>query len=200
MAPVTKAKAKVQSVKLGQFVTPAGSALFVSCPNASQFDDSKQEASIILQAEQWDELKIQIDKAIVENNGYALVPENKMQYPIKDAVDKENNLTGDIILKAKTGMQYPAKLLDAKGKPIVLTPGFTIANRSKIRLAIGVEVISSGMYKGVICRLNAVKVISASPFGSNDPFADYEDEGDFDGSASVTVMDTDETDSVDWTD
>lgn len=198
MAPAVKAK--IQSVKLGSFVTPVGSALFVSCPNASQFDDSKQEASILLSAEQWAELKVQIDKAMEENNAYAVVPKDKMKYPIKDATDSDGNSTGDIILKGKTSIQYPAKLLDSKGKPIVVTPGFSIPNRSKIRLALGVEVVSTGMYKGVICRLNAIKVISANPWAGSNPFDGFDDDGDFDGSAPVAnAMNSDESD-VDWAD
>lgn len=197
MAPATKTATKIQSIKLGGFVTPVGSALFVSCPNASQFDPLKQEASILLSAEDWAGLKAQIDKALVENNAYALVPEAKMQYPITDSVDADGNATGDIRLKSKTAMQYPAKLLDSKGKPITVTPGFSIANRSKIRLAIGVEVVSTGMYKGIICRLNAVKVISASPWAGADPFAGYDDEGDYE-SPVANAMDADESD-VDWT-
>lgn len=195
MAPATKAK--IQSIKLGSFVTDIGSALFVSSPNPSQYDANKEEASILLSAEQWEAFKTQLDKAMAENNAYSVVPEDKMRYPIKEATDSDGNLTGDIIVKAKTGIQYPAKILDSKGKPVVTGPGFSIPNRSKIRLAVGAEVIATSLYKGCLLRLNAIKILSASPWAGNDPFAGYDDEGDYEAPVA-NAMDTDESD-VDWT-
>jgi hypothetical protein len=193
MAPV--AKKTVESIKLGQFVTAKGSALFVSAPNASQYDDSKQEASIMLKAEDWEALKAKIDAKIVEMNGYALVPAAKMKYPIKEATDQDGNETGDIILKAKTGIQYPAKILDAQGKVIKTDATFHINNRSIIRLAVGVEVIKSGMYNGVICRLNAIKILSAQSYDSNAAFGD--DEGDY---YADEPQQTSAEDTTDWAD
>lgn len=196
MAPATKAK--IQSIKLGQFVTDIGSALFVSSPNPSQYDASKEEASILLSAEQWEVFKAQLDKAMEENNAYSVVPKDKMRYPIKEATDSDGNSTGDIIVKAKTGIQYPAKILDSKGKPVVTGPGFSIPNRSKIRLAVGAEVIATSLYRGCLLRLNAIKILSANPFGGSNPFSGYdEDEGDYE-SPTTNAMDSDET--MDWVD
>lgn len=191
-------KSSVESIKLGQFVTKAGSALFVSAPNASQYDETKQEASILLKSEDWAELKVQIEAKITEMNGYGLVPEAKMKWPVKDATDRDGNETGDVILKAKTGMQYPAKILDAHGKVIKTDASFSIANRSTIRLAVGAEVIKSGMYSGIICRLNAIKILSASPWESHNPFGD-DDEGDYSYDEAVVTKASVE-DTTDWAD
>jgi len=172
---LTPKKSAVESIKLGQFVTPKGSALFVSVPEASPYDANKQEASILLKAEEWEVLKAQIEAKITENNAYTLVPEDRVEWPIKLAKDKEGNETGDIILKSKTGMQYPAKVLDVSGKNITNdTTG--IPNRSVIRLALGAEIIKSMKYSGVIFRLNVIKVLQASPWADHDPFGDSDDD------------------------
>jgi hypothetical protein len=193
----TKA-AKAPSNKLGTLVTPVGSALFVSSPRPSQFDANKEEASIILSAEDHAILMAQIDKLMDEYEGELVVPKAKLKYPFKEAVDKEENPTGEMIWKAKTSIQYPCKFYDASGTNFKPDATFQVANRSKIRLAVSVEVIKTSMFQGVVLRLNAIRIISATPWAGNDPFAGYDDGGDFSydsaaGSDSVA-------DDMDWND
>jgi hypothetical protein len=189
--------AKFESVKLGQFVTPVGSALFVSSPHPSQYDALKEEASILLSSDDWAILKAQIDAKLVELNGYKLVAEKNMKYPIKEAVDKEGNETGDIILKSKTSIKYPAKFVDGNGKSFVPGDTFSVANRSKIRLAVGFEVVNTALYKGLVARLNAIKIISTSDFGGANQFEGIDDEGDYSYNGDAETPVVPEAD-VDW--
>lgn len=179
MAVANKTQAKIKSFKLGQFVTPVGSALFVSSPNPSQYDSEKEEGSIILSADDWATVKGQIDAALKANEAELPVPIASMKYPVKDATDGEGNPTGEFILKAKTSIKYPAKFYDTDGKPFVPDAGFNVPNRSKIRLSISFEVVSTSLYKGIVARLNAIKVISATPWSGANPFGDTQDEGDY---------------------
>ena len=191
-----KAPAKFVSNKLGQLVTPKGAALFVSCPAASQFDDSKQEASILLTADDYAVLKGQLDALVASYEGELVVDPATMEMPVKDATDKEGAPTGDFIIKAKTGMQYPAKLYDAAGKPFAPTPGFSVANRSTIKLSVSAELINTKVYKGLVLRLNAVQIISSNPFQGANPFG--AEDGDFNGGDTpVAVIDED---TASWAD
>lgn len=174
-----KPTAAIKSNKLGQIVTPAGSALFVSCPNASQYDEEKQEASIILTQDDYKVFKASLDKLIASYDGELVVDTSSMDMPVKDATDKEGNPDGNVIVKAKTAMKYPAKLYNAKGTPIVPTPGFSVSNRSKIKLSVSAELVSTKVYKGLVLRLNGIQIISSTPWGGNNPFS--AEDGDFTG-------------------
>lgn len=191
---MAKPATKFVSNKLGQIVTPAGSALFVSCPNASQYDETKQEASILLTADDYAVFQASLNKLIAAYEGELVVTVADMEMPAKDATDKEGNPTGDVILKAKTGMQYPAKLYDAKGVAFNPTPGFNVANRSKIKLSVSAELINTKVYKGLVLRLNAVQVISSNPFTGTNPFG--AEDGDFDASVATPFNTTGDGD--DW--
>jgi len=189
---------KTASNKLGQIVTPAGSALFVSAPAASSFDPNKQEASIILTAEDHAVLMAQIEKIMADYEGTLVVAKDKLKFPVKEATDKEGNETGEMIWKAKTSVQYPAKFFDAKGQNFKPALGFTVANRSKIRLSVSVEIVSTSLYKGLVLRLNAIKIISSTPWaGGTDAFAGIEDEGDYSYEAGAMV---DGVDNNEWVD
>jgi hypothetical protein len=177
---MAQATTKASSNKLGQFVTPAGSALFVSAPAASSFDPNKQEASIILSAEDHAAVMAQLDTMMASYEGALVVAKDKLKFPFKEATDKEGNETGEFIWKAKTSVQYPAKFFDAKGQNFKPASGFTVANRSKIRLSVSAEIVSTSLYKGLVLRLNGIKIISSTPWaGGNDAFAGIEDEGDY---------------------
>lgn len=169
----------IKSNKLGQIVTPAGSALFVSCPNASQFDEEKQEASIVLSPDDYKVFKASLDKLIASYEGDLVVDVSTMELPVKDATDKEGNPDGNFIVKAKTAMKYPAKLYNAKGTPLAPTPGFSVPNRSKIKLSVSAELVSTKVYKGLVLRLNGIQIISSTPWSGSNPFS--AEDGDFTG-------------------
>lgn len=195
----TKPATKFVSNKLGQLVTPAGSALFVSCPNASQYDETKQEASILLSADDYATFKAQIDGLIAAYEGELVVDASTMEMPVKDNTDKEGAPTGEFIVKAKTGMQYPAKLYDANAVAFTPTPGFSVANRSKIKLSVSAELINTKVYKGLVLRLNAVMLISSTPWAGSNPFSP-EEGGDFDSSAGLPTATADADTDTDWAD
>lgn len=191
----TKTAAKFISNKLGQLVTPKGSALFISCPNASSFDETRQEASILLSADDYAAFKAQIDALVAAYEGELVVDPTTMEMPVKDATDKEGAPTGEFIVKAKTGMRFPAKLYDANSKQFAPAPGFSVANRSTIKLSVSAELISTKVYKGLVLRLNGVQIISANPFVGANPFG--AEDGDFDATTPVVAQDED---TSDWAD
>jgi len=191
-----KPTAKFVSNKLGQIVTPVGSALFVSCPNASAFDEAKQEASLILSADDYAIFKGELDKLIAAYEGELVVNTAGMDMPVKPAVDKEGAPTGDFIIKAKTSMQYPAKLYSANGKPFAPAPGFQLANRSKIRLSVSAELVNTKVYKGLVLRLNGLLIISSTPWAGANPFSGLDDGGDFEYADGVTSAPV--ADDEDW--
>ena len=194
-----KPTTKVAKNKLGNVVTPRGSALFVSYPRVSQFDENKYEASIILSGEDHEKLLADLNARMDASEEPLVVAKDKIKYPFKDAVDKEGNPTGEFIWKAKTNVKYPPKLYDGSGKMFVPSPDFNIPNRSVIRLAVGAEVVNTSLYKGLVLRLNSIAVVSASPWQGVNPFAGIEDSGDFTYSEGMT-MGTSTTDDSDLDD
>jgi len=173
-----KPTAKFVSNKLGAIVTQSGAALFVSCPNASEFDETRQEASIILSPEAYETFTADLNKLVKAYEGELVVDPTKMELPVKGSVDKEGNPTGEFIVKAKTAMIYPSKLYNAKGIAFNPAPGFSVPNRSKIKLSVSAELINTKVYKGLVLRLNAVQVISSTPWSGSNPFTT--EDGDFD--------------------
>lgn len=177
----------IKQNKLGQIVTPKGSALFVSVPNVSTYDPEKQEASIVLSPEDYATFKADVDALIAKYQDELVVDTSSMDMPVRAATDKDGNPTGDMIVKAKTSIKYPAKLYNAKA--VVFSPpaGFSVANRSTIKLAVSAELVSTRVYKGLVLRLNSVMIISsnasnlsisASPWVGTNPFTP-DSEGDF---------------------
>jgi len=166
-------------VKGDIIVTGLGKALFVSCPAASQYDENKQEATILL-----DETEANILKGRLQDfMDSADVKESKLKDTgfvdalFKDDVDAEGNLTGLFKVKAKTAMQYPAKLYDASGNPFTPTPGFKIPNRADIRLSVKPEVMKTSMFTGIVLRLQAIKIVDVPSF--DDGMAGTSDTGGF---------------------
>jgi len=170
---------KVPSVKLGSKVSPVGSALFVSAPRASQFSPDKQEAGLVLSAEDYAMFMAEIMATLKEHESELPAPITKLAFPFKEQTDAEGNPTGEMILKTKTAMRFPAKFYDVDGKEFKPSADFQVANRAKIRLAVGLEVMKTSMYCGVVARLNGIKIISSSPWANSNPFGDTHDEGDF---------------------
>jgi hypothetical protein len=187
-----KPATKTTAVKLGQEVTPVGSALFVSAPRPSQFDDTKIEAGLILSAEDYATFIGRINTLLKEHEAELPAPIAQLKMPFKEATDAEGNPTGEMILKSKTGVRFAPKFFDANGQAFNPGPDFQVANRSKIRLAVSFEAMKTSMFTGVVCRLNGIKMISASPWSGSNPFGDTQDEGDFaygDSPVGATVAD-----------
>ena len=196
---MAKIKTKAPKNKLGTLTTPIGSALFVSCPNASTFDDSKQEASIVLTPEDYAIFKADLDELIDACPEELVVAKDKMAMPIKPELDSDKNPTGNYIVRAKTSMVYKAKLYNADKTEFKPDAGFQVANRSKIRLAIAVEVMATSMHKGLVFRLNALQMISASPWANQNPF-DAVEGGDFAYDGSTPQVDDSDDDDDSWVD
>jgi len=191
-----KPTTKTAAVKLGQEVTPVGSALFVSAPRPSQFDATKIEAGLILSAEDYAILLARINVLLKEHEAELPAPISQLKLPFKEATDAEGNPTGEMILKSKTGVRFAPKFFDANGKAFNPGPDFQVANRSKIRLAVSFEAMKTSMFTGVVARLNGIKMINASPWTSANPFGDTQDDGDYTYGDAVTNVTTDDTD--DW--
>ncbi|MCI4438003.1 MAG: hypothetical protein JHC33_14440 [Ignisphaera sp.] len=194
---MAKIKTQAPKNKLGSLLTPIGSALFVSCPNASAFDETKQEASIVLTPEDYESFKAQLDALIDNCTEELVVAKDKMAMPIKPETDKEGNPTGNYILRAKTSMIYKAKLYNADRSEFKPDAGFQVANRSKIRLSISVEVMATSMYKGLVFRLNAIQIISASPWANANPF-DAVEGGDFVYHTDAEDTTDDQSEDIEW--
>ena len=178
---VTATTGKNGSAKSSVMVTDKGLALFVSCPAASPYDDSKQEASILLdeagkaklQAQLQDFLDTPEAKATgIKDTGYA-------EKAFKADTDQDGNPTGLYRVKAKTAMIYAAKLYTAAGKVYTPTPGFQLPNRSTIRMSVKAELMSTSMFTGIVLRLQAIKIIDVPTY--DDGMSGVEDEGGFDG-------------------
>lgn len=155
-----------QTVKGRILVTPKGKALFVSVPNASSYDETKQEASLLLTKEDADILKAQltdfIESAEVKEAGL-----NDIKFIdslFKDDTDADGNLTGLLRIKAKTAMKYPAKLYAANGDTFTPDVGFSIPNRASIKMSVRPEVMTTSMFTGLVLRLQAIKIFELPEF------------------------------------
>lgn len=191
-----KAPTSVAKNKLGAVITEIGSALFVSAPNPSQFDESKIEAGIVLSGEDFKKLEAQVD-SMIDALEEPLVCDRKLcKINAKQQTDQEGNLLDSYLLKSKTGIQYAPKYYDAQNKAFVPGVGFSIPNRSKIRLALSAEVCSSAMFKGLTFKLNGIKIISSNPWNGKNQFEGIEDEGDYAFDANAPVAEV----AVDWAD
>jgi len=197
MAPAVKTTTKIEKNKLGKLTTPVGSALFVSVPHESKFNPDQQEAGIVLSAEAYAEFEAEVN-ALIDTLEEPLVCKRELAVLNgKPQTDAEGNLTGDILLKAKTGMQYPCKLYSVDNKPFTPDAGFSVPNRSKIRLNVSVETYKSNLTAGITLKLNAIKIISSTPWAGGDVFGGTDDEGDFQYNPGQVTPPVAEAD-VDW--
>lgn len=179
MAPATKPATTVAKNKLGQLITPVGSALFVSVPHASKFQEDKQEAGIVLSAENFAIFEAEVEALLDALEEPLVLPRAKAKLNAKPQTDPDGNLTGDMFIKATTGMQYKAKLYNADNKAFLPDDNFSIPNRSKIRLSVSVETYKTNLTAGITLKLNAIKIISSTPWAGGDAFSGTNDEGDF---------------------
>lgn len=174
----TKAQAQVR-IKGNIVGTSKGQALFVSVPAASSYDPTKQEATILLDADGTAKLKAQLqdfmDSAEVKESG--LKDKGFVEALFKEDTDQDGNPTGLSRVKSKTSMQYPCKLYDASGNAFTPDLGFKVPNRADIRLSFRPEVMKTSMFEGIVLRLQALKVINMPSF--DDGMGGTEDEGSF---------------------
>ena len=181
MAKINNTNSRANNVKGPVMVTDKGLALFVSCPSASPYDDSKMEASILLDEAGKTKLQGQLQDFLdtpeakasgIKDTGFA-------EKAFKADTDQDGSLTGLYRVKAKTAMIYAAKLYTAAGKIYNPAPGFQLPNRSTIRMSIKPELMSSSMFEGIVLRLQAIKILSVPTY--DDGMNGVEDEGDFTG-------------------
>jgi len=194
MAPVKKSAKP--SVKGPVILTPKGRSLFVSVPAASSYDPLKQEASLLLTAEDTAILKTQlqdfIDSPEVKASGIA--DRDFVNALFKADTDSDGNLTGLSRVKAKTAMQYPAKLYAANGDVFQPAPGFTIPNNADIKMSVRPELMETSMFTGIVLRLQAIKIFNLPSFDDG-MSSDSDTSGSFSvpSAGSSYHVDTDET-------
>jgi len=154
------------SIKGSIILTPKGKSLFVSVPNASSYDPLKQEATIVLDGDATAILKAQLNDFVASEDVKVSGVKTKgfVDNLFKEDTDADKNPTGNFRVKAKTAMQYPANLYAANGDEFKAPVGFSIPNRSTIKLSVRPEVISSPMFIGIVLRLQAVKVFDLPEF------------------------------------
>ena len=157
-----------QRVKCGYLVTPVGKALWVSAPNPSPYDDSKTEATVVLDAASAELFKKDL-KAKCADAAKTLgidIDEAIANY-LKPNTDAEGNPTGEFRVKAKTGLQYMPSFADANGKSFKPESGFMIPHGSDIRLSIGFEVqVVKPTFKGIVARLRGIQIINLQDNGA----------------------------------
>jgi len=178
---MAKVKTQITSVKGPVVITEKGKALFVSCPAASQYDATKQEATILLDQAGKDKLagtlQDWIDSPEVKESG--LKDKGYVEALFKEDTDADGNSTGLFKVKTKTAMIYPAKLYTASGAVFTPPAGFSLPNRSDIRLSMKPEVMKTSMFEGIVLRLQAIKIIDVPQF--DDGMGGVAEEGGFEG-------------------
>jgi hypothetical protein len=193
-------KVEIKKARGNTIVTPAGKALFVSAPQASQFDATKQEASIVLSADNKKVLEAQLKAFITENAHVIGMDPKAISIPFKEDTDSDGNSTGYYRLKAKTGMKYPAQFVGADNKRFTPDEDYQLPNGSDIRLSLTPELIATSMFQGLTLRLNGIKVLKLS--GSYDLGFSDDDEGDYtyDGTSPDTAETASTTTDDEWED
>ena len=179
------------NVKGSIIVTDRGQSLFVSVPNASPFDDQKQEATILLNEDAANKVKAQLqdfmDSDEVKASG--IKDTGFVENLFKEDTDQDGNPTGLQRLKAKTAMKYGCKLYDAAGAAFDPDNGFSLPNRADIKMSFTPEVMSTSMFTGITLRLKAIKILNMPSY--DDGMAGVEEDGSFSASAAPTAAESD---------
>lgn len=189
---MAKAKNQKPSVKGNIIVTPKGKSLFVSVPNASPYDALKQEASLTLTAADAQVLRDQLQTFLdgAEAKASGITDKGFVEALFKEDTDADGNATGSLRIKAKTAMQYPAKLYDASGAVFNPPVGFSLPNRADIKMSIRPELMETSMFTGIVLRLQAIKILSLPTFGGDDGMGgDESSDGSFAASVGVSSWD-----------
>jgi hypothetical protein len=194
---MAKAKSSIKKARGTTIVTPVGKALFVSAPRASQFDDNKQEATIVLSADAKAEVEAILKAFIKENAAEIGKKPADITIPFKEDTDSDGDFTGNYRLKAKTGMKYPAQFVGSDNSKFSPDMDYQLPNGADIRLSITPELLATSMFQGLTLRLNGIKVLGVKQYDLG--FSD-DDEGDYvygDDTASEGT-DTPQTSDDDW--
>lgn len=192
---------KVNSVKLGKYVTKAGRALFCGGTKPSHFDATKIEGTIILDEDGKEDFQNFIDMHLPDALKATGIKPTAVASVFKDDTDRDGNPTGKYRIKAKTKLEFGQKFYDGSGNEFKPEAGFEIPNGSTIQMAIGVELMKTATFTGLVLRLNGTKILefpsyttgleedtgasgnfsydAAAPVASND-VPQEEDSGDID--------------------
>jgi len=151
---------KTTKAKLGRVVTPVGKALFCSGNTPSKFDATKVEGTIILSADARDKLQEFFDMNLPDALKATGIKASEVKDIFKPAKDRDGNPTGDFMLKAKTKLEFGQKFFDGSGKEFTPAGEFKIPNGSEIQMSIGVELMKTATFTGLVLRLQGTKVLS----------------------------------------
>ena len=170
--------AKVNSVKLGKFVTAPGRALFCTGNTASFYDSSKIEGTVVLDQDGRDAFQAFLDEHLPEALKTIGIKASALNDIFKEDTDKEGNATGNFRVKAKTKLDFSQKFYDGNGVEFKPEGAFTIPNGATIQMAVGVEVMKTATFTGIVLRLNGTKIL-AMPEYSTGLEGDTGAKGDF---------------------
>lgn len=150
---------KVNSVKLGKFVTSAGRALFCGGNTPSHFDATKIEGTVILDEAGRDAFQEWLDLAMPDALKATGIKATQVNNIFKEDVDRDGNPTGNYRVKAKTKLEFGQKFYDGSGNEFKPEGDFQIPNGSTIQMAVGVELMKTATFTGLVLRLNGTKIL-----------------------------------------
>ena len=150
---------KINSVKLGKFVTAAGRALFCGGTTPSHFDATKIEGTVILDAAGRDAFQEWLDLNLPDALKATGIKASQVNNIFKDDTDRDGNPTGNYRVKAKTKLEFGQKFYDGSGNEFKPEGGFQIPNGSTIQMAVGVELMKTATFTGLVLRLNGTKIL-----------------------------------------
>jgi len=151
--------AKPTSAKLGKFVTAAGRALFCGGNTPSHFDATKIEGTVILDQEGRDAFQEWLDLNLPEALKATGIKASQLNNIFKEDTDRDGNPTGNYRVKAKTKLEFGQKFYDGSGNEFKPDGEFKIPNGSTIQMAVGVEVMKTATFTGLVLRLNGTKIL-----------------------------------------
>lgn len=137
----------IKSVKLGRYVTAAGSSLFGSGNTPSPYDDAKVEGTVVIDQAGKDAFQAWLDAKltpeVLKEVGLKLTQINSI---FKEDTDKEGNPTGLWRVKGKSNMKFMPKFVDGNGNEFKPAAGFKIPNRATVQLSLGVEIMKMSTF------------------------------------------------------
>lgn len=159
-----KKPAKVVQAKLGRYVTAPGRALFCGGNTPSHFDPLKIEGTIILDQEGKDAFQEFIDLHLPDALAATGIPATQVADIFKDDTDRDGNPTGKFRVKAKTKIEFGQKFYDGSGNEFKPEGEFSIPNGSTIQMAIGVELMKTATFTGLVLRLMGTKILETPSY------------------------------------
>lgn len=157
---------KVNSAKLGKFVTAPGRALFCGGNTPSHFDPSKIEGTVILDQEGRDAFQEFLDLNLPEALATTGIKATQVPSIFKDDTDRDGNPTGNFRVKAKTKLEFGQKFYDGAGNEFKPEGQFTIPNGSTIQMAVSVELMKTATFTGLVLRLTGTKILETPSYST----------------------------------